>query len=71
VGAFALVFAGCGAIMVDAKTGGALGQIGIALCFGLAITAMVYAVGHISGQLLRGETEAEGAGARGDAPGAS
>lgn len=48
IGTFALVFAGCGAIMVDAETG-ALGNVGIALTFGLAIMAMIYAVGHISG----------------------
>jgi aquaporin NIP len=51
VGTFALVFAGCGAIMVDAKTQ-ALGQVGVALTFGLVIMAMVYAVGHISGAHL-------------------
>jgi MIP family channel proteins len=48
IGTFALVFAGAGAVMVDAKTG-ALGQVGIALTFGLVIMAMIYAVGHISG----------------------
>jgi MIP family channel proteins len=48
IGAFALVFAGCGAIMVDAQTG-ALGQVGTALTFGLVIMAMIYAVGHVSG----------------------
>src|SRR5262249_51287062 len=48
VGTFALVFAGCGAIMVDAKTG-ALGHVGVAISFGLVIMAMIYAVGHISG----------------------
>ena len=48
VGTFALVFAGCGAIMVDAKTG-SLGHVGVALSFGLVIMAMIYAVGHISG----------------------
>jgi MIP family channel proteins len=51
VGTFALVFAGCGAIMVDAETG-ALGQVGIAISFGLAIMVMVYAVGHVSGAHL-------------------
>jgi MIP family channel proteins len=48
IGTFALVFAGCGAIMVDAKTG-QLGHIGVAITFGLVIMAMIYAVGHISG----------------------
>ena len=48
VGTFALVFAGAGAIMVDAKTG-ALGHVGVAITFGLVIMAMIYAVGHVSG----------------------
>jgi MIP family channel proteins len=48
IGTFALVFAGCGAIMVNAKTG-QLGHIGVAITFGLVIMAMIYAVGHISG----------------------
>lgn len=48
IGTFALVFAGAGAIMVDAETG-RLGQVGIALAFGLAIMTMIYAIGHVSG----------------------
>ena len=48
VGTFALVFAGAGAIMVDAKTH-ALGHVGVAIAFGLVIMVMIYAVGHISG----------------------
>jgi MIP family channel proteins len=48
IGTFALVFAGCGAIMVDANTH-ALGHVGVAISFGLVIMVMIYAVGHISG----------------------
>ena len=48
IGAFALVFAGCGAIMVDARTH-ELGHVGVAITFGLVIMFGVYAVGHISG----------------------
>ena len=48
IGTFALVFAGCGAIMVDSQTA-ALGHIGVAISFGLVIMVMIYAVGHISG----------------------
>lgn len=48
IGAFAIVFAGAGAIMVNQLTG-ALGHVGIALSFGLVVGAMIYATGHISG----------------------
>jgi MIP family channel proteins len=48
IGTFALVFAGAGAVMVDAKTH-ALGHVGVAITFGLVIMVMIYAVGHISG----------------------
>ncbi len=47
--AFALVFAGCGAIITNDQRGGALGAVGVALVFGLVIMAMVYATGHLSG----------------------
>jgi MIP family channel proteins len=48
IGTFALVFAGCGAIMVDAETQ-QLGHVGVAITFGLVIMFGIYAVGHISG----------------------
>ncbi len=48
VGTFTLVFAGCGAIMVDGQTG-ALGHIGVAATFGLVVMVMIYTFGHISG----------------------
>ncbi len=47
--AFALVFAGCGAVVADARYDGALGFVGVALVFGLVIMGMVYATGHLSG----------------------
>jgi glycerol uptake facilitator-like aquaporin len=46
---FALVFAGCGAVVTDSERGGTLGQVGISAAFGLVIMAMIYATGHVSG----------------------
>jgi aquaporin Z len=48
LGTAILVFAGCGAIVVETLTG-SLGHIGVALTFGLVVTALVYTFGHISG----------------------
>jgi aquaporin NIP len=53
IGTFALVFAGAGAIMVDATTH-ALGHVGVAISFGLVIMVMIYAVGHVSGAHFNG-----------------
>jgi MIP family channel proteins len=49
VGTFTLVFAGCGAIVIDSISHGQITHVGIAITFGLALATMVYAVGHISG----------------------
>jgi aquaporin NIP len=49
IATFALVFAGCGAIVANAERDDALGSNGIALTFGLVIMVMVYATGHLSG----------------------
>ncbi|HID07678.1 MAG TPA: MIP family channel protein [Armatimonadetes bacterium] len=47
IGTFALVFAGCGAIIVDLHSH-IVTHVGVALTFGLVIMTMIYAVGHIS-----------------------
>lgn len=49
IGTFALVFAGTGAVVVDAASGGALTHVGVALVFGLVVMAVIYAVGEVSG----------------------
>lgn len=53
VGTFCLVFAGTGAIVVNDGFGsvshGSVSHVGIALTFGLIVTAMIYAIGEISG----------------------
>jgi MIP family channel proteins len=46
---FTLVFAGCGAVIADTRYNGALGAVGVAFVFGLAIMTMIYATGHLSG----------------------
>ena len=48
IGTYALVTAGCGAIMVNALTN-SLSHIGVALTFGLIIMVMITATGHLSG----------------------
>jgi len=52
IGTFFLVLAGCGAIVADASSDGALGTVGIALVFGLVVMAMISATGHLSGAHL-------------------
>jgi MIP family channel proteins len=52
VGTFALVFAGTGAIVINAESGGSLGTVGIGIVFGLVVMAMIFAVGHASGAHL-------------------
>ncbi len=49
IGAFALCFIGAGAIILNQKTGGAVGLIGIALAHGLILSVMITAMGHVSG----------------------
>lgn len=49
IGTFALVTAGCGAIITNATHPASLGGVGISLVFGLVIMVMIYAGGHLSG----------------------
>ncbi|MGB0863025.1 MAG: MIP/aquaporin family protein [Saprospiraceae bacterium] len=49
IGTFALVFCGTGAVIVNQQTNGSLGLVGIALAFGIIISAMIYIFGNISG----------------------
>jgi aquaporin Z len=46
IGTFALVLIGCGSAVI---AGGHIGFMGISFAFGLAVLAMVYAIGPISG----------------------
>jgi aquaporin NIP len=48
-GTFALVFAGCGAIITNTERAGSLGNVGVGLVFGLVILAAIAAFGHLSG----------------------
>ena len=49
IGTFFLVLIGPGSAMVNAFTGGAVGHVGVALAFAFVVTAMVFALGHLSG----------------------
>src|SRR5690349_1037955 len=46
IGTFVLVFAGCGSAVL---AGDKIGNVGVALAFGLSLLAMVYAIGPVSG----------------------
>ena len=52
LGTFALVFAGTGAIVINAATHGTIGHAGIALTFGLVVLAMIHTFGDVSGAHL-------------------
>ncbi|EDY20715.1 MIP family channel protein [Chthoniobacter flavus Ellin428] len=52
VGTFCLVFAGTGAIVIDAASHGSITHVGVAFTFGLIVLAMIYTVGDVSGAHL-------------------
>ena len=49
IGTFILVFTGTGAVMVNQISNGAITHLGISFVFGAIVSALIYALGHISG----------------------
>lgn len=49
IGTFVLTFIACGAASFTAGYQGLLGIVGIALVFGMTVTAMAYSIGNVSG----------------------
>ncbi len=52
LGTFILLFAGTGAIVINATSGGTITHVGIALVFGWVVMAMIYTFGDTSGAHL-------------------
>lgn len=52
LGTFALVFCGTGAIVINQETAGVVSHTGIAITFGLIVSAMIYTFGSVSGAHL-------------------
>ena len=49
IGTFILVFCGTGAMVVNDQTNGQVTHVGVAITFGLIVTALIYALGNKSG----------------------
>ena len=49
IGTFALVFIGCGTVVVGGMASSSTAITELALAFGLSIVAMAYGIGQISG----------------------
>lgn len=49
IGTGVMVFCGTGAIIINQQSGSAITHVGIAITFGLIVSAMIYALGDISG----------------------
>jgi MIP family channel proteins len=64
LGTFCLVFAGTGAVVVNAVAGNPLGHGGVAAAFGLVVAVMIFAIGHLSGAHINPAVTLAFAGAR-------
>ena len=64
LGTFCLVFAGTGAVVVNAVAGNPLGHGGVAAAFGLVVAIMIFGLGHLSGAHLNPAVTAAFAAAR-------
>jgi aquaporin Z len=49
IGTYFLVLCGCGAIVIDQVSNGAITHVGIAVTFGLIVMSLIYALGDVSG----------------------
>ncbi|XP_051223680.1 aquaporin NIP1-2 [Lolium perenne] len=49
LGTYFMIFAGCGSVVVNQRTGGTVTFPGICIVWGLVVMVMVYSVGHVSG----------------------
>lgn len=49
IGTFAIIFCGTGAIIINQQSDGVITHVGIAVTFGLIVSAMIYTLGDISG----------------------
>jgi hypothetical protein len=54
IGTFALIFAGTGVIISNDFSSGRVGYVGIAIVFGLIVSAMIYSTGDISSANSKG-----------------
>jgi len=52
IGTYMLVFCGCGAVVIDQVSNGAVTHVGVAITFGLIVMSLIYALGNISGAHL-------------------
>lgn len=52
LGTFMLIFAGTGAMVINDISGGAITHVGVALTWGMIVSAVIYAVGDVSGAHL-------------------